>query len=63
MKTKSLYISLFALVVVGTAFGLWATGTVSIPNLAVRAPAAAPAPPPASVSVAPALQKTVTEWY
>ena len=63
MKTKSgLYIALILLAMVGIGFGLWATGTVSIPGLTPQTPVAAAAPPPASVSVAPALEKTVTEW-
>jgi multidrug efflux system membrane fusion protein len=62
MKTKSgLYIGLIILAIVGVAVGLWATGIVPLPNSAKAAVTAA-APPPASVSVAPALEKTVTEW-
>jgi multidrug efflux system membrane fusion protein len=62
MNKSGLYITLVGLAVVAAAVGLWATGTVSIPTLTAKEPAPAPAPPPAAVSVAPVLEKTVTEW-
>ncbi len=58
-KNSGLYIALVVLVVGGGAFYLWTSGAIPGPN--AKAPAAG-APPPASVSVAPALEKTVTEW-
>lgn len=61
MKSKSgLYAFLIILAVVAVALGLWATGV--IPSPSAKVPITAAAPPPASVSVAAALEKTVTEW-
>jgi multidrug efflux system membrane fusion protein len=56
---KSLIFFIIVLVIAGAGFGLWKAGVM--PNFSAKAPAA-PAPPPASVSVAPAVEKTVTEW-
>lgn len=57
---KNILIALAVIAIAGGA--LWATGQLPFTGQAARAAAAPQAPPPAPVSVAPVLQKSVTEW-
>jgi multidrug efflux system membrane fusion protein len=62
MKTSTKILT-FLLVAAGAgAAALWATGIVSLPGQAATPPATAATPAPVSVSVAPALEQSVTEW-
>jgi multidrug efflux system membrane fusion protein len=61
-KNYTLPIALMALALLGGGAALWITGAVPFPNAAAKAPAAGAAPSPVTVSVAPALDRLVTEW-
>jgi len=61
-KNSTLLITLAAIALGGGAAVLWATGTISFPNLTAKPAVVTAAPAPVAVSVASALQESVTEW-
>lgn len=61
-KNFTLPMTLTAIALIGGGAVLWATGAVSIPNPATKPPVMSAAPTPIAVSVAPALEESVTEW-
>lgn len=61
MKTSIKILALLAVIAAG-GLGLWATGTVPFTSPVAKSTGAVAAPPAVPVSVAPALEKSVTEW-
>jgi len=61
-KSFKLLAGLTGLIVLVVALVLWTIGVIRLPSQAVSAASAPAAPPPVSVSVAPALEQSVTEW-
>jgi multidrug efflux system membrane fusion protein len=62
MKTNHILILVLAVAVIGGALIVWKTNALALFNPASQTPVAQSAPPPPAVSVAPAIEKSVTEW-